>query len=97
MLEDLMKLNLKALTMTAAIVWGGCFFLVAVANIVWPPYGESWLQLWKSMYPGYNGPAGFGSVIIVTIYAVLDGAVAGAVFAWLYNTFAGTNEGTPTT
>ena len=91
-----MKLNLKALTMVSAIAWGGSFLFVAVANVVWPPYGESWLQLGKSIYPGYNGPAGFGSVIIVTIYSVLDGAVAGAVVVWLYNTFAGTNEGTPT-
>ena len=90
-----MKLNLKALTIASAIGWGACFLLVAVANVVWPPYGESWLQLGQSIYPGYNGPAGFGSVIIVTIYAVLDGAVAGAVVAWLYNTFAGANEGTP--
>ena len=67
-----MKLNLKALTMASAIAWGGCFLLVAVANVVWPPYGESWLQSWlqlgQSIYPGYNGPASFGSVIIVTIY-----------------------------
>ena len=90
-----MKLNLKALTMASAIAWGGCFLFVAVANVVWPPYGESWLQLGKSIYPGYNGPAGFGSVIILTIYSMLDGAVAGAVVAWLYNTFAGTKEGTP--
>ena len=97
-----MKLNLKALTITSAIAWGGCgaapcFLLVALANVVWPPYGESWLQLGQSIYPGYNGPAGFGSVIIVTIYAALDGAVAGAVLAWLYNTFAGANEGTSAT
>ena len=90
-----MKLNLKALTMASAIAWGACFLLIAVANVVWPPYGESWLQLGQAIYPGYNGPAGFGSVIIVTIYAALDGAVAGAVVAWLYNTFAGANEGTP--
>lgn len=83
-----MKLNLKGLTAAAAITWGGCFFLVAMANLIWPPYGEAWLQLGQSIYPGY-APGGFGSVIVVTLYALLDGAVAGAVFAWLYNRFSG--------
>lgn len=82
-----MKLSLRGLTAAAAITWGGCFFLVATANLMWPAYGESWLQLGQSIYPGY-APGGFGSVIVVTLYALLDGAVAGAVFAWLYNRFA---------
>lgn len=87
-----MKLNVKALAMTSAIVWGGCIMFVAIGNLVSPTYGELWLQLGQSIYPGYNGPAGFGSVIVVTIYSVLDGAVAGAAVAWLYNTFAGAND-----
>jgi len=84
-----MKLNLKAAATAAAVTWGGCFLLVSLANLVWPPYGEAWLELGRSIYPGYGGPGGFGSVIVVTLYALLDGAVAGAVFAWLYNRFAG--------
>lgn len=84
-----MKLNVRALAATAAILWGGCFFLVGLADLVWPPYGEAWLQLGQSIYPGYGGPGGFGSVIVVTLYALLDGAVAGALFAWLYNKLAG--------
>ena len=44
--------------------------------------------LGASIYPGYHGPAGFGSVIVVTLYALLDGLVCGALFAWLYNAFA---------
>jgi len=83
-----MKLSIKGLAAAAAICWGGCFFLVGIANQIWPSYGETWLHMGQSIYPGYSGPAGFGSVIIVTLYALLDGAVAGAVFAWLYNFFA---------
>lgn len=88
-----MSLNLKALTLTAAVLWGGCFLLVGLANLIWPSYGAAWLQLGASIYPGYHGPAGFGSVIVVTIYAALDGAVAGALFAWVYNVFAGGTGG----
>jgi hypothetical protein len=83
-----MKLDTKAIAAAAAITWGGCFFIVGLANLVWPPYGEAWLQLGQSLYPGYGGPAGIGSVIVVTLYALLDGAVVGAVFAWLHNRFA---------
>jgi hypothetical protein len=82
-------LNTKALTLTAAILWGGCFLLVALANLVFPSYGAAWLQLGASIYPGYHGPAGFGSVIVVTMYAVLDGAICGFLIGWLYNTLAG--------
>ena len=38
-----------------------------------------------SLYPGYTATASFGQVIIGALYGILDGAVAGAVFAWLYN------------
>jgi hypothetical protein len=84
-----MSLNLKALALTTGIVWGGCFFCTALLNQLWPPYGAAWLALGQAIYPGYHGPAGFGSVIVVTLYALVDGAVAGFVFGWLYNRFAG--------
>lgn len=83
-----MTLNTKALTLTAAILWGGCFLLVGLANLLFPPYGDAWLQLGASIYPGYHGPGGFGSVIVVALYAALDGAICGLVFGWLYNTLA---------
>ena len=82
-----MNLNTKALAVSAAILWGGSFFLIAVAHLVWPSYGVAWLELGASIYPGYS-PGGVGSVIVVTLYGLLDGAVAGAVLGWIYNTIA---------
>ena len=84
-----MKLSLKSLTITAAVLWGISFFLVSVANLIWPPYGAAFLNAMSSLYPGYESIGTFGSVIVGTLYALLDGAVGGAVFAWLYNIFAG--------
>lgn len=83
-----MALNTKALTLTGAILWGGCFLLVGLGNLLIPPYGDAWLQVGASVYPGYHGPGGFGSVIVVTLYAALDGAICGLVIGWLYNTLA---------
>jgi hypothetical protein len=33
-----MKLNLKALAFSLAILWGGCVFLAGLANMIWPGY-----------------------------------------------------------
>ena len=84
-----MKLSVKALTYTSAILWGVCFLLVGLLNLIWPPYGGTFLELMSSVNPGYKAVAGFGNIIVGTLYAVLDGAIGGAVFAWIYNCFAG--------
>ncbi len=81
-----MRLNTKALTIVSALFWAGLFLFVGVANLIWESYGTALLQLIASVYPGYSGPAGFGAVIVVTLYALVDGAIGGAVFGWLYNT-----------
>jgi len=80
-----MTLDTKALALAAAILWGGSILLLALANQIAPPYGSDWLRLMASIYPGYHGPSGFGSVIVVTLYAMVDGAIGGALLAWLYN------------
>lgn len=83
-----MKLSIKALTCAAAIVWGLCFLVVGIANVLWPPYGTGFLELMSSVYPGYKVTASFGNVIVGTLYAVVDAAIGGALFAWIYNIFA---------
>lgn len=84
-----MTLSIKGLALTAGILWAAALFLVGLANLIWPAYGDGILTVMASVYPGYHGPGGFGSVIVVTLYALVDGAVCGAVFAWLYNRLAG--------
>ncbi|MEE2669356.1 MAG: hypothetical protein VYD78_05075 [Gemmatimonadota bacterium] len=78
-------LSVRGLTLTSAIVWGGLVLLMGLANSAWPPYGEPFLGILRSIYPGYGSTAGFGAIIVGTIYAALDGAIGGAIFAWLYN------------
>ena len=84
-----MALNIRALTVAGAILWGGTFALVALANLLWPPYGDAVLALAASIYPGYHAHPGIGGVFIVTLYGLVDGAIGGAVLAWVYNRFAG--------
>jgi len=80
-----MKFNVKSLALTAGLFWGVAILIVALANLIWPPYGRAFLDLSASIYPGYRPGTGFGSVITGTLYALVDGAICGALFAWLYN------------
>jgi hypothetical protein len=80
-----MTLSVKALATVGAVLVGGTLLLVAVANLTFPGYGDALLQVAASLYPGYHGPAGFGSVLIVALYGAVDGVVGGAVIALIYN------------
>ena len=80
-----MSLNIKGVSAALAVVWGGSFLFTGLIHLVAPSYGVAYLDLGASIYPGYGGPGGFGSVIVVTLYALIDGAVVGAIFGWVYN------------
>lgn len=80
-----MKLSVTAMALTAGLFWGAAMLIVAAANLIWPGYGRAFLDLAASVYPGYRPASGVGSVITGTLYALVDGAVGGLVFAWLYN------------
>jgi hypothetical protein len=82
-----MRLNTTAMAVAFGILWGACILIVGVANMIWPSYGQAFLQLCASIYPGYQPSTGVGSVVTGTLYALADGAVGGAIFGWLYNLF----------
>ena len=85
-----MKLSVCALATAAALIWGGVILLVGVANLIWPPYGQALLELIASIYPGYHASGSIGDVLVGTLYAMLDGALGGLIFALLYNLCTGT-------
>ena len=68
-----MKLAIRPLVITCAIIWGGTVFLTALANLLWPPYGADFLKLLASIYPGYSAESTFGGMLNVTLYALVDG------------------------
>lgn len=77
-----MRLNVMALGLAAGILWGGVIFLVALANLLWPGYGAGFLELVASIYPGYSPASGIGSVVLGTVYGLIDGVLGGMIFAW---------------
>ena len=84
-----MKLNVRALAAVAALIWGIVMLLTGLANLIFPNYGWDFLQVMASVYPGYHATRSFAQVIVGALYGLVDGAVGGAIFAWLYNRFAG--------
>lgn len=84
-----MKLNLKAFMLTAGIFWALAIFLTGIANLLSAGYGSMFLQVIASVYPGYQASGSFWDLIVGTLYALVDGAFSGLIFAWLYNFLLG--------
>jgi hypothetical protein len=81
-----MRLNVKAIAFASAVLWGLlAMFLTGIANLIWPSYGQEFLRLMASVYPGYSATPSFLQVIVGALYGIADGAIGGALFAWLYN------------
>ncbi len=82
-----MKLSIKALAITAAIIWSTALLIVGSANMMFPGYATNFLEVIGSVYPGYQPTTGFSSVIIGSLYGVVDAGIGAALFAWVYNFF----------
>ena len=80
-----MKLNVKAFALTCGVVWGlGLFLLIWWIILFEGPTGE--ITTIGRIYRGFNiSPVGS---LIGLIWALIDGAIGGAIFAWLYNLVA---------
>jgi hypothetical protein len=83
-----MKLSVKGLALASGILWGVAMLGMGLANLMWGTYGQQFLQTMASAYPGYHATRSIAEVIVGTLYGFVDGFIAGAVFAWLYNQFA---------
>ena len=83
-----MQLSSKALAITAAVLWGlGAMFLTGILNLFSQNYGEHFLLTMSSVYPGYHATRTLRDVLVGTGYGIVDGGIAGFVFAWIYNLF----------
>ncbi|MBN1621853.1 MAG: bacteriophage holin [Endomicrobiales bacterium] len=77
-----MKLDVKAFAITCGLLWGiGLFILTWWIILIGKASGAP--TLISSVYIGYSiTPKGS---IIGFLWAVVDGAICGVIFAWLYN------------
>jgi hypothetical protein len=82
-----MKSSLKGVTLTCALLWGGCLLVVGLINLAEPSYGGHFLRMMSSVYPGADTARTLGRVLLGGVYGFVDGAVAGWLFAMLYRMF----------
>ena len=84
-----MRVNLKAITLSSAILWGLAMLIVGVIHLIAHSYGGEFLRLMSSVYPGADTAPTIGRVLLGTVYGFVDGGVAGCIFGLLYDAFAG--------
>lgn len=80
-----MKLNIKAFALACGLIWGLGLFLLTWWIIAIEGTTDE-VPFIGRIYRGYNITP-LGSVIGL-IWAFIDGAIGGAIFAWLYNLIA---------
>src|SRR5437660_11090576 len=75
-----MRLNITAMSMASGLLWGASILIIAAANLIWPGYGQAFLQLCGSIFPGYRPGTGLCSVVSWWSY-VLGCCVMGGGFS----------------
>ncbi|MGB2636226.1 MAG: hypothetical protein WAM58_20015 [Candidatus Acidiferrum sp.] len=85
----MMRLSVKAMAIAAGLLGGGGILFVGLINLVFPSYGSNFIRLMSSVYPWFHDTRSVGNVVIGTVDGLIDGAIAGLLFAWLYNAFGG--------
>ena len=83
-----MRPSIKAITLSASLLWGGAMLLVGLIHMAAPSYGGEFLRMMSSVYPGADTAPTLVRVLIGAVYGFVDGAVAGWLFAWLYQMFS---------
>jgi hypothetical protein len=81
-----MKLSVKAFALTSGILWGAAVFVATLWLLALGYEGGLMTQL-NHFYLGYRFSV--AGAFIGLVYGFVDGAICGALFAWLYNKLAG--------
>jgi hypothetical protein len=82
--ETEMKLNVRAFTLTCALVWGIGLFLITWWIILFDGATGD-VTFIGMVYRGYSiSPIGS---LMGLVWGLGDAAIGGAIFAWLYNLF----------
>jgi hypothetical protein len=80
-----MTLNIKACALACGLIWGVMLLLVTWWIILLD--GSTGEVTWIGrIYRGYN--ISFTGSLIGFVWALVDGMIGGAIFAWLYNWIA---------
>ncbi|MEJ2684399.1 MAG: bacteriophage holin [Candidatus Sulfobium sp.] len=79
------RLNVKALMIAGGVLWG--LYMLFIGWSSWlVGWGSGFVAAMSSVYIGFR-PTFFGG-IVGAVWGFIDGAVAGAIIAWVYNAVA---------
>lgn len=79
------KLSVTASAKAGGILWASALLGVGLINLYHPSYGKPFLEAMGSVYLWHPEVPTLGSVWILAGISLLDGAIAGALFALIYN------------
>ena len=80
-----MKLNIRAFALAFSI-WSGGGLLLLTWWLILLGAEPGTMSFVEAVYPGYSMTV-LGSFVGL-VWAAIDGAICGAILAWLYNLFA---------
>ena len=83
-----MKLNAKALGLTVGL-FGGIFWLAAMAISLSTGFGKETLTTWGSWHPYFT--YSWAGMIVIVVEHFIAGFISGGIFAWLYNKLSSKN------
>ena len=59
-----MRISLKAMTLSSAVLWGGAMLFVGLIHLAVPAYGGDFLRIVSSVYPGADTAPKLGRVCL---------------------------------
>ena len=80
-----MKLDVKAFALTGGILWGGAVCFATLWLLLSGSQGALIRQI-DHFYIGYS--YSYLGAFVGLVWGFIDGAIGGALFAWLYNKLA---------
>jgi hypothetical protein len=83
----MVKLNARALAIAGGVMWGLYMLLVGWSSWLFN-WGTNFVSVMSSVYLWFT-PTFFGG-LVGAIWGFADGAIAGAVVAWVYNSVLAT-------
>ena len=74
----------KRLGLAGGIIWGLMMFITTIISI-YTGYGDRFLEVMASIYPGYD--ISWGGSVIGGVYGFLDAGIGLWLLGWLYTKF----------
>jgi hypothetical protein len=77
------QIDVKKLAISAGLVWGSGVFFAGLLGAATGTFALEFINSLGSLYLGYS--ATYTGAVIGGVWALLDGAIAGALLGFIYN------------